>query len=126
MQLQIAHKFIRSIGKETLQAIEKSIIIAVLYFINQTGYMKYGFSSVHINIKRKQILDKTLFHLAIGKSQTVQIETGVISLDSQITALINALRYFSCKSSLPIVCNIGLSYSSTKITTRCPVFSNAF
>ena len=89
MQLQIAYKLIRSIGKETLQATEKSIIIAVLYFINKTGYMKYGFPFVHIDIKRKQILYKNLFHLAIGKSQTVQIEACVISLDSQITALID-------------------------------------
>ena len=30
-----------------------------------------------------------------------------------------------CSSSLPIAYNIGLSYSSTRMTTRCPVFLQA-
>lgn len=32
----------------------------------------------------------------------------------------NVFRNCFCNSSLPMACNMGLSYSSTRITTRCP------
>ena len=34
--------------------------------------------------------------------------------------IVQVAGYSFCNSSLPIACNMGLSYSSTKITTRCP------
>lgn len=50
MELQITNQFIRSIGKETLQATEESIRLPTLYLTNKFLYLKRSFRFVYPGI----------------------------------------------------------------------------
>ena len=89
MQFQVAHQLVRRVGKETLQATEKRIVIAATHFTNKLNDLKRCLHLVRIGIERQQELHKTLFHLAVGKTETVDAKFTVISFYRQVAALVN-------------------------------------
>ena len=52
--------------------------------------------------------------------QKCETDIGIAGLDDAVEAL-QDVAVFLCSSSLPMVASIGLSYSSTRMTTCWPV-----
>lgn len=77
-----------------------SILITGTYLTNEFLNFKGRFHFIHACIIRKQKTDKTFFHFTIRKTQTVNTQFFIISLNSKVSTLIkhrtSRLSYNSC------------------------------
>ena len=87
MQLQFAHQFVGSVGKEALQAFEEGFGLPLLNLTDKFLYLKRCLYLRETGIEGHQELDETLLYLPVGEAETVQAETFVIFLDGEIAAL---------------------------------------
>ena len=89
MTFSLIIQLIRKISKECFQTCKERVHIATFQLTNKFTDIKTIVFIADGCVKRSYEIKKTIFYLIIGKSQSIKMETLIIILYRQITALIN-------------------------------------
>ena len=89
MTFSLIIQLIRKISKECFQTCQERVHIATFQLTNKFTDIKTIVFIADRCVKRSYEIKKTIFYLIIGKSQSIKMETLIIILYRQITALIN-------------------------------------
>ena len=83
------NRFIRGVGKETLQTAEETVVVSLLYFFHELSYFECRPACAYIRVEREKEPDEPFLYFTVRKTKAVSSETCIVALYGQITALIN-------------------------------------